>query len=186
MTNNENDKILDGFNDYLNRVLAELDEFGSFRDGDGVVYKVEQMKKGNSGSYDFLNNGEFFTYNPETYVVLTAVTCEKSVEVLDIPARFPAWEAPLTHIGYMEEFVRAHVVYCDWHHPGKGEDYEPDCYYLRGAKMKFPAHIKKIIIPETVTDISYEAFDGVEDVIFEIHPDNPCFKVVDNKIVRKK
>ena len=62
----------------------------------------------------------------------------------------------------------------------------PDQYFPSPISLNVPASVKRITIPKTVKSVSQAAFEGLTDVIFEVHPDNPYLTVVDNKIVWKK
>ena len=96
------------------------------------------------------------------------------------------FEEPITHIGYKYEFEPAHEEWADWHHPSKGCDYVPDRHYLRNISLKLPANIKKVVIPQTVEAISFYAWEGCENVTFEVHRDNKIYTTRNGKIVRKE
>ncbi len=143
------------------------------------LYSTHLLKSGYHGTYD----REFLI--PETYFCLTDidVRCEPDGEVLYIPSSFGDSNL-LTHIGYEQGYEEAYEDWIDWQH-GKGMSY-PQRYFLKEISFKpLPDYIKKVVIPETVQSISKSAFDMYKNVIFEVHPDNPFFRVENNRLVKK-
>lgn len=152
-----------------------------------ATYTIHQLKHGSDygcieyDCYPRPRHERFST--PKVYKVLTEVICTEEDTVLHIPSH--KGDEPVTHIGYREELVSSYRRWGDWQHD-KGGEYYMDEYKLVDDCLNIPEHIEKIIIPETVSNISENAFQGAENVIFEVHPDNPYFKVVNNQLVRIK
>lgn len=123
-------------------------------------------------------------YVDREYTYITAISdikFESSDSVVTLPE-----SKEITHLGYGQTFIERHEVWCDWHHPAKGSDYEPDKYDSKYTTIYIPEHVKKIIIPKTITNIGYYAFERKHEVEFEVDSENPCYMVKDNKIVIKK
>jgi len=139
-------------------------------------YIIKELKEGYDSS----------SQTPTKCIVLTRIVFDPEDEVLIIPSHDPVSNEPLTHVGYYQYFEEAHEHWVDWHHPSKGCDFIPDSYKLFGTDLKIPSHIKKVVIPETVTDISCNAFENVKKAIFEVHPENPKYTVENNCIVWKR
>ena len=102
-------------------------------------------------------------------------------------------EYPLVYIGYREDYNPAHVRYHDYHHPSQGTDgYYPKEYYPtpHNYPATFPSNLKRIFIPKTVKYICKEfikkaTIEYCPNLVIEIDPENPYYKVVDNKIINK-
>ncbi len=148
-----------------------------------TLFHAAKLRNGYTGRSNYSYGSD---YTPDVYVVLTSIDYSPEDTVLTIPSHFPEWEEPLTHIGYSEHFEEGYEKWVDWHHPSKGCEYVPARYDLRDINLKIPPYIKKIVIPETVRRISDTAFADAVDVVFEVHPDNPYYEVVDNKITIKR
>lgn len=134
-------------------------------------FKVEEIKLGYEG-------GDF------NYIVsISNILFNKDDEVVIIPDLFNG--KPITHIGYGQAFVPAHEVWCDWHHPSKGSDYEPDKYERDYLTFQIPEYVKKIVLPKTIKDVCYCAFKFNHDLVIEIDEDNPHLKVENGKITYK-
>lgn len=106
----------------------------------------------------------------KTYLSIAAVTVEEGETEIVFPAYHEG--EPITHIGYSEKFEEAHMRFHDWHHPAQGEDYYPAAYSFRYERLNIPDTVERILIPETVTDVGYDAFYGVDPERIEIDPKN--------------
>ena len=169
----------------LEEKRKDEDEKSSFQGENTVVYKAKQLREGRTGSCDINHDGNICTYTPQKHVVLVGVELGSDDEVLNIPSHFPDLEEPLTHIGYTEIFEDSYEKWCDWHHPSKGSTSVPARYVLEPISLNITPQVKKIVIPETVREISPKAFEGATNAVFEVHPDNPYFIVENNKPVSK-
>ena len=100
-------------------------------------------------------------------------------------------DVPLTHLGYMQDSILAHVRYHDWHHPSQGDgDYYPTEYFPKAQTYgeNFPTNLKRIHIPKTVQYISsgfFQYINNCPNVVIEIDPENPYFKIENNTILKK-
>ena len=182
------EKVLDAYEKYLDDTSSTLDkldkllklvnqckEFENACPGENTVkYVVKKLRCGHI----------YIDITPKIYVVLTSIFCDPENEIINIPSLFFDEQEALTHIGYEEIYEEGYERWIDWHH--NKSDYYPPCYKLKPIHVHIPDHVKKIVIPNTVTDISDIAFENAKNVIFEVHPDNTHYEVVDNKIVPKK
>jgi len=109
------------------------------------------------------------------YVSIAEIEFEEGDEVVCLPDTYKG--KPITHLGYGEKFVPAHEEWADWHHPGKGSDWVPDSYERKYLTFRVPIHVKKIVIPATIKDICYCAFEFAKHVTFEVDPNNPYYTV---------
>ena len=132
---------------------------------------IETIQKG------YVNSG--YTYE----TAISDIEFDKEDSVVVLPDTY--MDKVVTHLGYAQVFIEGHEVWCDWHHPSKGSDFEPDKYDSRYTTIYIPEHVKKIVIPKTIIDIGYYAFKYQHDLKFEIDSENPKYMVKENKIVRK-
>ena len=148
-----------------------------------ATYSITQILNGYNGVYEDCDRRERTTHTAESCTVLYEIICDEGESELIIPSH--DGEYALTHVGYTQGFRPAHEEWDDWHHC-KGGMRIPDQYFPSPISLNVPASVKRITIPKTVKSVSQAAFEGLTDVIFEVHPDNPYLTVVDNKIVWKK
>lgn len=133
-------------------------------------FKIEKIRKGYLGA-------------EESFLAITEIIFDEKDKIITLPAFFNG--KPVTHLGYKEIFVPGHEVWADWHHPAKGSDFEPDKYELDSLSYLFPPFVEKVVIPKTITNISYYAFYKSHFFKLEIEKDNPHFLVKDDKLFYK-
>ena len=136
-------------------------------------FTVTRIKNGYEGRY------------MDEYISVSRITFAEGDTVIELPATFEG--EPITHFGYGQDFEAAHEVWADWHHPGKGSDWEPDHYRLKYLTVEFPPQVKKLVIPATVIDICYKVKDALKKGVIEIEvsPDNPVYAMENGKLVYK-
>ena len=133
--------------------------------------------------------GKGFTYFVSISKGFMSTQFPSDEEVI-IPESYNGY--PVTHLGYVQDKTLAHVRDHDYHHPSQGSgDYYPTEYHPREDLFgpEFPKTLKKFFIPKTISNISYNFFENMNqapDLVIEIDPRNPYFEVINNKIVKKK
>ena len=64
--------------------------------------------------------------------------------------------------------------------------YVPQTNSLKGIEVTVSENVKKIVIPETIANISKEAFKNVRGLTFEIDGTNEIFEFKDGKLINKE
>lgn len=105
-------------------------------------------------------------------------------EVVFLPTEYEG--EPITHFGYGQAFEKAHEEWADWHHPAKGSDWVPDRYSFDYRAVNFPLHVKKLVIPATITDICYKVRENLQKISVEVSPDNPRYTAENGILTYKK
>ena len=115
--------------------------------------KVEVIKIGEEGNeFDYLTS-------------ISEIVTNEDDEVIVLPNSFNGNK--ITSLGYYQKFEEAHEVWADYQHSSKGSDYQKDTYSKGIINYKFHKNVKKIVIPNTITDICYFAFVYCKGLIFE-------------------
>ncbi len=120
----------------------------------------------------------------EYYVSIYDIEFEENDKIVVLPDEFNG--EPITHVGYFEEFVEAHEVWCDWHHPSKGSDWVPDKYQYDYSYVTVPNHVKMIVLPKTMNRYSHNMFKGTGEFVVVVDEENPYYVNEDGKIKWRK
>jgi len=115
---------------------------------------------------------------------INEIIFEDDDEIVTIPSEYNGM--PITHVGYRQGIIEAHVRFHDWHHPSQGYgEYVEDEYVLeRGYYIYFPSTLKKLIFPKTVKVICTNIFNyNSNHVTFELEPGLDDYMIIDGKIV---
>ena len=133
-------------------------------------FRIEIIKYGYSGT--------------STLVSLNGITADKDEEIVVLPEMYLGRN--ITHIGYNQSYEPAHEEWADWHHPGKGMTYVPESYGFDLCPLNVSPWVKKIVIPKTVSNLSFNFSRGLDHITFEIDPENIYFTVKGGKVVSKR
>lgn len=128
-----------------------------------------------------IRNGD--ASEPTLYQSVTDIIFEEGDEVVYVPETNNGM--PVTHVGLGEEYVEGREVWCDWHHAGRGSDYEPAHYKYAYFEISIPTSVKKLVFPKTLRYFSPKGFNNPGNAIIDVDPDNPELGIKNNNLIAK-
>ena len=118
------------------------------------------------------------------HISICNIECDENDEIIVLPSVFDG--KTITHLGYGQAYEEAHEVWCDWHHPSKGSDWVPAKYLFDYVYFNIPANVKKIVVPATITDINFMAFDRCKGRIEFVFDKDSKYYYQDHKVYHKE
>ena len=122
-----------------------------------------------------------------TYVyAISSIGFDQDEKVVKIPAEYEG--KPITHVCYFQDKNLGYPKYHDWHHPSQGYDeYVPTEYFpSESSFLNIPSHVKKIIFPATVTNISRKFFEANDRIVYEIDGESEVYTVINGQLQHRK
>ena len=118
-----------------------------------------------------------------TFICISSIIAEENEEVIILPSHYENEE--ITHLGFAQDVVPAHEHFHDYQHPSQGSEWRNTEYKFDYIYFKLPSFVKKIIIPETITQMHNLCFDKCVGLDVEFAENNPKYYCKDKNIYYK-